>query len=193
LLCAATLASCGGGNGSMVLSVTITGLTQPGLVLMNGSDKVPVDAGTSLKSFPTLVANDQQFDITFTNPANAKCTLTKGKNKANVYTVTQPVLECVTDTYFLGGKVTGLQPSTDPTLDAVLTLANGPDTVSILATSTPAVPVAFKFPHPVAVGTSFGVTVLAQPKFGNQKCTVDSANVGTMPANDKLDLVVTCK
>src|SRR5471032_3136481 len=92
LLCAATLASCGGGSGSMVLLVTITGLTQPGLVLMNGGDTVPVAANISQQSFPTLVANDQQFDITFTNPANAKCTLTKGKNKANVYTVQQPVL-----------------------------------------------------------------------------------------------------
>lgn len=200
LLCAATLASCGGGGGgSMVLSVSISGLTQPGLVLMNGSDKVPVEAFTTGKPFPTLVASDQQFDISFTSPANSKCTLTFGKNKANVYTVQQPRLDCVTDTYSLGGTVTGLRPSTDPTLDATLILANGPDTISIPASPTPGTPLAFKFPHQVAVSASYGVTILSQPKGGNQTCTVVSSgsgvssSVGTMPANDVLGLTVTCQ
>ncbi len=189
LLCAATLAGCGGGGGSMALLAGITGLTKSGLILTNGPDTVPVDAGTVSVQFPTLLAPDDQFDIEIKQqPTGAVCTLSSNKNKANAYTVQQPLVSCVTNSYSLGGTVSGLTASG-------LVLANGSDKVSIAPPATPGASVSFVFPTKVADGAPFGVTVLAQPKNadGSQAGTcVASNNVGTMPSGDALGLIVTC-
>ncbi len=189
LLCAATLAACGGGSGSLVLQANITGLTKTGLILTNGNDSVTVDSGSAAAQFPTLLSQDQQFDIEFKQqPTGAVCTLANNKNKANIYTVAQPVVSCITNTYTLGGTISGLKA-------AGLVLANGPQTVSIAPPATPGASLNFTFPDKVADGAPYGVTVLAQPKNPDGSaagtCTV-SNNTGTMPSGDSLTLVVTC-
>ena len=189
LLCAATLAACGGGSGSLVLQAGITGLNKTGLILTNGSDSVTVESGSVAVQFPTLVSDDQQFDIEIKQqPTGAVCSVSNNKNKANYYTVAQPLVTCVTNSYNLGGKVSGLKA-------AGLVLANGPQTVSIAAPATPGASVSFVFPDKVADGAPFGVTVLAQPKNpdGSPAGTcVTSNNTGTMPSGDALGLIVTC-
>jgi hypothetical protein len=189
LLCAATLAACGGSGGSLALQASITGLTKTGLILTNGKDTVTVDASTGVIQFPTLVAQDEQFDIEMKQqPTGAVCTITNNKNKANYYTVQQTLVSCVTNSYTLGGTVSGLKASG-------LVLANGADTVSVAPPATPGASVSFVFPTKVADGAPYGVTVLAQPKNtdGTPAGTcVTSNNTGTMPSGDVLALVVTC-
>jgi hypothetical protein len=189
LLCAATLAACGGSGGSLALQASITGLTKTGLILTNGKDTVTVDAGTGVIQFPTLVAQDEQFDIEMKQqPTGAVCTITNNKNKANYYTVQQTLVSCVTNSYTLGGNISGLKASG-------LVLANGADTVSVAPPATPGASVSFAFPTKVADGAPFGVTVLAQPKNTDGTpagtCVV-SNNTGTMPSGDALGLIVTC-
>lgn len=185
LLCAATLAACGGGSGNMALGGYISGLTKPGLTLSNGGDTVSPAAGDAGFSFTKLIATDAQFDIEITQqPTGAVCTIANNKNQANVYTVRQTQVSCTTNTATLGGTVSGL--------DGVgLVLANGSDTVVVSPPAHAGDDVIFTFPAKVADGAPFGVTVLAQPQGG--KTCVASNNTGIMPAGDAKGLIVSCK
>jgi len=188
LLCAVALASCGGsGGGSMLLSGSITGpLTKNGLVLVNGSETVTPVAGDTAFQFPNLIAVNDSFDITIkTQPTGAVCTIANNVNTANIYTVQQTVVNCVTNTWTLGGVVNNLKSTG-------LLLSNGSDVVS----PTPAAggsgaQVGFTFPIKVADGAAFGVTVLSQPLTGT--CNVAAPSVGTMPAGNYTNLVVNCQ
>jgi hypothetical protein len=183
LLCASTLAACGGGSGSLVLQATINSLTKDGLILTSGPDTYTVPANTTVVQFPTLIGADDTYDIEIKQqPTHATCTLVNNKQKANVYTVVQPVVNCITDSYNLGGNVSGLT-------GIGLVIANGSDQVSVKPSATPGASVFFQFPAKVADGAPFGVTILAQPQ--GQTC-VASNNTGTMPSGDALGLIVTC-
>ena len=184
LLCASTLAACGGGSGSLVLQANISGLTKDGLILTNGPDAVTVAANTTVVQFPTLIGADATYDIEIKQqPTHATCTLANNKQKANAYTVVQPQVSCKTDSYAFGGTITGLTGNG-------LVLANGADQVSLTPPANPSVPTSFLFPTQVADGAPYGVTVLAQPQ--GQTCTVAN-NIGTMPSGAYNNLVVTCK
>ncbi|WP_338767766.1 hypothetical protein [Massilia sp. METH4] len=182
-LCAALLAGCGGSdNGNLSLMVTINGLIKPGLVLKNGDQTVSVAAGATTVYFPNLIAEDSTINIEIAQPATAtKCTpdpATATNVRANYYSALRPVVTCVTNSYKLGGTVTGL------TQDQ-LVLAMGSMTVTIRPDTGPS----FEFPGTVYDGANYGVTVLQQPE--GLTCTVQNAT-GTMPSGDKLDMVVSC-
>lgn len=185
VLCGATLASCGGGSGSLQLGGTIIGLNKPGLVLKNGSSTVAVtkDTGFTTFTFPDLVANDASFNIEYQaqpSPELATCDtiIQNSKGKANIYTVRQAIVTCHTTPYVLGGTVHGL-------VGKGLVLANGSQTVPVSAPATASADVTFAFPTLVPNGSNYGVTVLAQPTDDNgnptAKCVVNSP-AGLMPA-----------
>lgn len=182
-LCAALLAGCGGSdNGNLTLMVTVVDLAKPGLVLKNGDQTVSVAAGSSQVYFPNLIAEDSTINIEIqTQPTAAECHVeeSSGKNiKANYYTALRPRVICETNSYQLGGTVSGL------TQDQ-LVLALGNMTVTI----RPETGADFIFPGKVFDGAPYGVTVLQQP--AGLTCTVDNPT-GTMPSGDKLNLAVAC-
>lgn len=181
-MCAALLAGCGGSdNGSLLLTGVVSGLLKPGLVLVNGNQTVTVDASGQFY-FPNLIAQDEHFDVKVqTNPIATKCAVdpTTSSGSANYYNVSnyRIVVTCVTDSYTLGGTVTGLTQD-------VLVLANGSDLATILPGSS-----TFTFPVPVFDGLNYGVTVLTQP--AGLVCTVGNG-VGTMPSGPVSNLQVSC-
>lgn len=182
LLCAATLAACGGsGGGNMALGGTINGMTRGPLTLTNndGPDLVVKEPVASFV-FPDPVAADAGFNIKVkSSPAGQKCSASNNTGKANYYSSGQTVITCTTDAFLLGGSVSGLDASG-------LVLANGSLTVSLLPGAT-----SFTFPEKVGNGAPYGVSVLVQPSNG-KTCTVANFS-GIMPIADKLDLIVTCK
>jgi hypothetical protein len=182
-LCAALLAGCGGsGNGNLSLMVTVNGLTKPGLILKNGNQTRTVQVGESAVYFPELIAEDSTINIEIAQqPTAAECKVDEasGRNvRANYYSALRPVVNCTTNSYKLGGTVTGLTRD-----QLVLALGN------MTATIRPETGMSFVFPGNVFDGANYGVTVLQQPE--GLTCTVQNA-VGTMPSGDKLDLVVSC-
>lgn len=190
LLCAVILSACGGGNGSLALSGSVSGLTKDGLVLVNTNtgEKLPIPNGTSTFVFTKLAAVDEQFNVIVdTQPTGAVCSPsgTTNTGKANVYTAYYIAFICVTNPYVLGGSVLGQDT-------AGLVLANGADTVAVPPASAPGVAVGFTFPTKVANGSPYGVTILAQPKNTTKTCSV-SNNVGTMPASNYSPVVVICQ
>ena len=193
LWCAALLNACGGGNGSLVLSGTIAGLTKPDLVLINKKtgEKLPIPANTTTFAFTKLAAVDEDFDIEIDGlgPTGAKCTPvgTSNVGKANAYTSYTIGFTCVTNPYKLGGTVSGLRSKG-------LVLANGADLVNVPPSATAGAPVDFTFGSTVGDGSPYGVTVLSQPKDPvAQVCTVVSGGVGNMPAADFSGVAVTCQ
>jgi hypothetical protein len=194
LLCAVILSACGGNNGSLALSGTITyvptNASLTGLVLVNNGngEKITIDPGVTSFIFTKLLAVDEKFDVQVaTQPAGADCKAisdTANTGTASVYTVYYLGFTCTSNPFILGGTVKGLT-------GAGLVLANGSDTTAVLPNG--GADVKFTFPTKVANSAQYGVSVLTQP--AGQTCTVDSAlNPGTMPANaDQLGLIVNCK
>jgi hypothetical protein len=188
LLCAAGLAACGGkGNGSLSLGVQVYGLDRSGLVLQNnGGDDLAI-AGTGNYYFATLMAPDAEFNVSIkTLPSGVTCTLDNNSAKINYYTYAQTRVTCTPVPYNLGGTVSGL------TING-LVLADGSLTVAVAPGSS-----TWKFATPIGNGSPYGVTVLAQPSYiddkGNkitQNCTVDHGT-GTMPQANVTDIVVSC-
>ena len=187
LVCAALLNACGGGNGNLALSGTVSGLTKPDLVLINTKtgEKLPIPANTSSFVFTKLAAVDEEFDIEISTPptgGSCKPVGTSNVGKANAYTSYSIGFACQANPWTLGGTVTGLRGST-------LILSNGADTAAVLAPSSPGTPVSFTFGSKVGDGSPYGVTIQTQPT--GQTCTLTN-NVGTMPGADYLGVTVTC-
>ena len=182
-LCAALLAGCGGSdNGNLTLVVTVKDLLKPGLVLKNGDQTVSVAAGQTEVYFPNLIAEDSTINIEIVTDATAsKCEVdaATAKNiKANYYTALRPVVNCTTNSYRLGGTVTGL------TQDQ-LVLTVGSNTVTI----RPETGSSFVFPGALYDGFAYGVTVLQQPEV--LTCTVENPT-GNMPSGDRMNIAVSC-
>lgn len=179
LACAASLASCGGGNsGTLYLAGTVTGVTLDGLVLQNnGGSDLAVAAGATYFQFKDLVPSDSIYNVTVkSRPSNTeKCDVINGKGNTGLYSVSSVVVACVITTHSLAGTVTGLGTHTG------LILANGSNQVAITADGD------FTMAR-VSLGYPYGITVLRQPD--NATCTVANG-VGTI-AGDVANVKVTC-
>jgi hypothetical protein len=187
LVCALSLAGCGGGSGNLLLAGSVLGLTKDGLVLQNGNDTLAVPAGSSTFSFAQLLPTDANYAVTVkTQPTAAVCTVANGTGNSGAFNVTSVVVTCVTNSYDLGGTITGL------TTDG-LVLVNGP-----VQKAFPAGTTAFTMSQTQANGTitgkvpdgsPYGVTVLTQPT--GHTCTVMNG-VGTMGSSAVNSIQVTC-
>ncbi len=197
LACALALAACGAGSSNLILGGTIIGLTKDGLVLTNGTKStLPVTANTTTFSFTELLHSDEGFEVKVaTQPTGAKCTVSNGKGSTGSFNITSVIVTCVTDTYNLGGTITG-------TLDVNgLVLANGIETKAIKAGAktftmsaqnddgTPKVNSDGSVSGKVADGAPYGITVYQQPL--PRFCTVING-VGKMGSSDKNDVIINC-
>lgn len=178
LACALSLAACGGGSGNLLLGGTVSGLTKSGLVLQNKTGPLlPVAAGSATFAFAELLKNDEDFDVEIaTQPTGAVCTLANNKGKTGAYNVTSVAVVCKTNTYDLGGMVSGLDADG-------LVLVNGADRLSVAAGTT-----SFKF-NKIDDGAPYGITVLTQPT--GRTCTVQNGT-GTMGSAAVDTIRVTC-
>jgi hypothetical protein len=174
LLCAASLAACGG-SGNLQLGGTVTGLTKTGLALTNNNGApfaIAPRTGISAFSFafPDLVGTDSNYNVEISaQPSGAVCTISNGKGRAtgNVSSVR---VACVTNAYTLSGTVTGLEPGSG--------LVNGNDSTTVQDD------LSFVFPTKVADGATYGIVA--------QGCTV-TGGVGTMGTEDvEANISVTC-
>lgn len=197
LACAFALASCGGGSSNLLLGGSVIGLTKDGLVLTNGSKStLTVAANSTTFAFAELLSSDESFEVKISaQPKGAKCSVSNGKGSTGSFNITSVIVTCVTDTYNLGGTITG-------TLDVNgLVLANGIETKAIKAGAktftmsaqnddgTPKTNTDGSVSGKVADGAPYGITVYQQPL--PRFCTVING-VGTMGSSDKNDVIVNC-
>jgi hypothetical protein len=180
LACAASLASCGGGNtGTLYLAGTVSGINQAGLVLQNnGGSDLTVAAGATTFQFTDLVPTDSIYNVTVkSHPANVDhCDVLYGTGNVGLYSVSTVQVVCVIFTHVLGGTVTGLAANDQ------LVLINGSDKVTVNGPAT-----SFTM-APVSEGYPYGITVFSQP--AGKTCTVGNG-VGIETA-DYTGVAVTC-
>jgi subtilisin-like proprotein convertase family protein len=160
----------------------VSGLTGSGLVLSldAGAQTLPVSANGSF-TFPTALANGTTYTVTVgTQPSTPAqtCTVTSGGGTINSANVTNVAVACTTNTYTVGGTVSGLSGTG-------LSLSLGAQTLPISANGT------FTFPTALASGAGYAVTVGTQPSSPAQTCTVTSGS-GTIGSANVTNVAVAC-
>ena len=162
---------------------TVTGLAGTGLVLQdNAGDNLTVTANGTF-TFATSVASGAAYAVTvLTQPTTPSqtCVLTHATGTVGNANVTNVALACTTNTYAIGGTLTGLAAS-----DSIVLQDNGGDNLTLNANGT------FAFPTALASGATYAVTVLTQPGAPVQTCTV-SGGTGSVVAGAVKSVTVNC-
>lgn len=161
---------------------SVTGLTGAGLMLQdNAGNDLTVPAGSSTFTFSTPIASGANYQVTVkTQPTvpSQTCAVTAATGTVVSANVTNVVVACTTNTYTVGGSVTGL------TASGLVLQNNSGDDLTVSATS-----IDFTFATAVASGATYSVSVKTQPS--GQTCAVTSAS-GTVGAAPVTNVAVTC-
>ena len=165
--------------GSFTVGGNVTGLAGMGLVLqLNGAGDLPVDASGAF-TFAGKIMTGASYAVTVkaqpTAPAQT-CTVTSGSGTVGTANVAQVAISCVTNTYKIGGMVSGLAGS-------VVLQNNGGDDLTVANSG------AFEFATQLVVGKNYAVTVKTNPP--GQLCTVDAGS-GTITDAAITSIKVTC-
>jgi hypothetical protein len=192
LASALLLSACSGGGGggggtggppaTYTVGGSVSGVQGTGLVLQNnlGNDLSVPSSGIFV--FTTAIPTGGAYSVTVkTQPTNPwqTCTVTGGSGSVAAANVTGAVVTCVTNTYAVGGTVSGLTGA------GLVLENNGTDDVGVTASGS------FKFTNLVASGKPYAVTVKNQPTSPSQTCTASSAS-GTIANAAVTAVAVTC-
>ena len=162
---------------------SVSGLAGTGLVLQNnGGDDLMINADDAF-TFATTLEDGSAYAVTVAtqpNEPSQTCTVTNGSGNLAGADVTNVQVSCVTDTFSVGGTVSGLTGS------GLVLQNNGGDDLPIAADG------AFTFPAALNDGSNYAVTVLTQPGTArDQQCSVSNGS-GTLAGADVNDVVVNC-
>ena len=160
---------------------TVSGVQGEGLVLQdNLGDSFSVGADGPF-FFATAVASGAPYSVTVlaqpTSPSQT-CVVAGGAGTVGGGDVTSVAVTCTTNTYAVGGTISGLSGT-------VVLQDNGGDNLTLTANG------AFVFNSKVASSAAYAVTVLTQPATPSQTCTVTSGS-GTVVASDVGTVAVAC-
>mgnify|MGYP001061989446 CR=1 FL=1 len=160
-----------GGTPEYQVGGSVSGLAGSGLMLsLNGGTPLAVSADGTFQ-FPVFLASGASYAVAVssqpTNPAQT-CAVTNGSGTIGSANVTDVQVNCTTNTYTVGGTVTGFAGS------GLVLQNNAGDDWAVSANG------AFTFATPVASGGTYAVTVLTQPTNPSQTCAVTngSGNIG---------------
>ena len=160
----------------------VSGLEGSGLVLQNNDgDDLAIDVDSSF-IFPMALADGSAYSVTVkTQPANLvqTCSVSSGSGALAGTDVTNVTVTCSTDTFTIGGNVSGLAGS------GLVLQNNAVDDLAIDADSS------FTFPVTLADGSAYAVTVKTQPSNPAQTCSVSNGN-GTLSGSDVSNVLVSC-
>jgi serine/threonine-protein kinase len=170
--------SSGGGSANFTIGGTISGLNASGLILTdNGADNLAVSSGATTFTFSQTVMAGGNYSVAVaTQPTGETCTVASGSGMANA-NVTNVAVSCTTNTYTIGGTISGLNES------GLVLQNNGGDGLTVNSGST-----TFTFSAPIAYGATYDVTVSSQPT--GATCSVGSGT-GTATSN-VTNVSVTC-
>jgi hypothetical protein len=187
------LTACGGGGGggetvttgdvdttgtTYAISVTVTGLTNSGLVLQNsGGDDLAIGSNGSF-SFATELDDGSSYAVTVaTQPSGQSCSVSNGSGTVAAADVSGITITCVTGAYTIGGSVSGLAG------DGLVLQNNGGDDLSITSDGD------FSFATALQDGAAYAVTIATQPS--GQQCTVLNGS-GTLSGAVVTDVLISC-
>lgn len=155
---------------------TVSGLSGTVVLQNDGDDDLSISSN-GVFTFPTALAQNSIYNVTvLSQPANQICTVNGGQGIIVSSNVTNVSVICSTDSYTVGGTVTGLNGT-------VSLLMNGNDKLSISSNRS------YTFPTPLAQGSLYDVTVLSQP--AGQTCTVSNGQ-GVISSGNVTNVNVSC-
>jgi sugar lactone lactonase YvrE len=189
------LSACGGGGGgdtstpagpapTYQVSITVTGLTSPGLVLQEGNNGLTTPPLAPTNNISVGFANGASYAFTvLTQPAGEVCTVVNGSGTIAGANVTNVAVNCAVTpppppvTYDLAGSVNGLVGT-----GLVLQL-NGAQSLPITSNT------GFAWTGALVNGQSYTVTILSQP--AGSTCTVINGS-GTIAGASLTNVAVNC-
>ncbi len=155
---------------------TVSGLTGTVVLQDNGADDLSISAD-GIFTFATKVAEGAGYNVTVkTQPSGQTCTASSNTGTIAGANVTNVSVVCATNTYTVGGTVSGLTGT-------VVLQDNGTNDLSISSIGT------FTFSTKIADGAGYNVTVKTQPS--GQTCTA-SSNTGTIAGANVTNVSVVC-
>ena len=162
---------------------TISGLAGTVVLQDNGGDDLTVTTNGTF-AFSTPVASGQAYAITVKSQPGAPsqtCVVANGTGSIDTSAVSSVAVTCTTNTFSIGGTVTGLAAT-----ESVVLQDNNGDNLTVSANGT------FTFATSIASGATYGVTTLTNPASPlAQTCVVDSGS-GTVAAANVGNVNVTC-
>jgi uncharacterized repeat protein (TIGR02543 family) len=169
-------------NATYTVGGTVSGLSGAGLVLQNnGGDNLAISANGSF-TFATEIADGGGYNVTIkTQPSNPLQTCTASSNAGVVAGagVTSVHIVCSTNTYSVGGTVSGLSGA------GLVLQNNSGDNHAASANGS------FTFAAKVADGGGYFVTIKTQPSNPLQTCTA-SNNAGVIAGADVTSVHIVC-
>ncbi len=148
----------------------VSGLSGSVTLANNAGDARSITADGAF-TFATALATGAAYSVSVTTqPATQTCTVGNGAGTLAAANVTNVSITCVTNTFTVGGTVTGLAGT------GLVLQNNGGDNLARAADG------AFTFATPVTSGGAYNVTVQTQPENPAQTCTATN-NTGTVAAN----------
>ena len=143
---------------------SISGLSQSGLILTdNAGNALTVSSGATSFTFSTQLSYGAPYAIAVsTQPTGESCSVSSGSGTVTG-TVTSVSITCTTNTYSIGGTISGLTASGLSLTD------NGGNTLSVNAGAS-----SFDFSTQLAYGATYAVAVSTQPT--GQTCTVSNSS-----------------
>lgn len=166
---------------------TVAGLAGTGLVLQdNGGDNRAINANGAF-TFTSSVASGAAYAVTvLAQPTNLwqTCLVTGGGGTATA-NVTTVQVTCTTNTYKIGGTVTGLL------ISGLVLQDNNGDNLTV--NTNPDFSQSFTFANSIASGSTYSVTIQTQP--AGQTCwlgTANGSNTGTVQGTAITNVQVGC-
>jgi len=170
------------GGSDYTIGGTVSGLAGTGLELqINAGETLGIGADGDF-TFATPLADCSDYTVTvLTQPTNLSqtCSVNNETGTLDGANVTNVEVICTTDTFSVGGDVSGLAGTS---LELQL---NGGEILGIAADG------AFTFSTSLVDGSAYAVTVLTQPTNLSQTCSVTSDS-GTLSGANIDDVTVTC-
>jgi 6-phosphogluconolactonase (cycloisomerase 2 family) len=176
------LAGCGGGGGgggspppspplpspapTFSVSGTVSGLAGAGLALqLNSGAALTISANGAFSFAGPLPGGAAYAVVVQTQPSAPQqtCSVANGSGTIAAANVVNVTVTCATNTYALGGTVSGL-------LGSGLILLNGTTEQAVTANGS------FAFAAPIASGERYDVRVKLQPRAPVQRCTVTNGS-----------------
>jgi len=159
---------------------TVNGLNSGASVTLldNATDSLTIITNGTL-TFKTPLATGATYNVTIaTQPTNETCTITNASGTVVSANITNVSVSCATNTFTIGGTVSGLNTGASVTL-----LDNATDSLTVGTNG------AFTFKIAHATGAAYSVTVSTQPT--GQTCTITNGT-GTVASANITNVNVSC-
>ncbi len=161
---------------------TVSGLVGKGLKLVNnGTEELSISRNGSF-TFASKVSNGGSYAVTVkTQPSipTQNCSVSKGSGTVNGASITNIAVTCATDSFSIGGSVSGLSGS------GLVIQNNGGDNLAISSDGV------FTFNNAVLDSGIYNVTILTHPGSPAQFCSVTDG-FGSVSGGNISNILINC-